>query len=113
LPAPGLLRRLAGHSAMTATVTLQSTGERFEVEPDETILAAALRQGVALPHGCYNGVCGACISRVISGRITYPAGPPMALFAEAPDKGLCCVGQPCGDVVIEPEHLGTDCEPWL
>ncbi len=98
---------------MPATVTIQSTGERFEVEQGETILQAALRQGVQLPHGCYNGICGACISRVISGWIAYPAGAPLALFEEAPDKGLCCVGQPRGDVVIEPDHLGDDCEPWV
>ena len=98
---------------MPATVTLHSTGERIYVEDGETILQAALRQGIRLPHGCYNGVCGACISRIISGGIDYPDGQPMALFAEDADKGLCCVGVPRGDLVIEPVHLGEDCEPWL
>jgi ferredoxin len=57
-------------------------------------------------------VCGACISRIVSGTITYPDGEPLALFGEDTGKGLCCVGQPSGDLVIEPEHLGEDCEPW-
>jgi len=98
---------------MAATVIVHSTGARFVVDDGETILQAALRQGIQLPHGCYNGVCGACISRIISGRIDYPDGQPLALFAEGADKGLCCVGLPHGDLVIEPEHLGEDCEPWL
>jgi len=98
---------------MPLTVTIQSTGENFTVEVGETILQAALRQGIALPHGCYNGVCGACISRIVSGRIDYPDGQPLALFEEDAGKGLCCVGHPRGDLVIEPEHLGADCEPWV
>ncbi|MGB5473272.1 MAG: 2Fe-2S iron-sulfur cluster-binding protein [Gammaproteobacteria bacterium] len=97
---------------MSAIVTIQSTGERFTVAAGETILHAALRQGIKLPHGCYNGVCGACISRIISGAIDYPDGPPLALFEEEAGKGLCCVGHPRGDLVIEPDRLGTDCEPW-
>jgi len=96
-----------------ATVTIHSTGERFVVEPGETILHAALRQGVALPYGCHNGVCGACISRIVSGRIDYPDGDPLALCEEGADRGLCCVGQPCGNLEIEPDHLGEDCEPWV
>jgi ferredoxin len=98
---------------MTASVTIQSTGERFSVADGETILQAALRQGIELPHGCHHGVCGACISRVITGDIDYPDGDPLALFEEAADRGLCCVGHPRSDLVIEPEHLGEDCEPWL
>lgn len=99
---------------MDTRVTIHSTGESFGVEADETILAAAQRQGVALPFGCANGSCGFCISRIVQGRIDYPAGPPLALSDEDVDdgKGLCCVGRPAGDLVIEPEHLGEEGEPW-
>jgi CDP-4-dehydro-6-deoxyglucose reductase len=95
------------------TVTIHSTGTQFPVEKGETILQAALRQGIALPCGCHNGICGTCISRILSGEIDYPDGQPMALFDEDEGKGLCCVGHPRGDLVIEPEHLGDDCEPWV
>jgi hypothetical protein len=37
----------------------------------------------------------------------------MALFGEDRDKGLCCVGFPRGNLVIEPQHLGEDCESWI
>jgi CDP-4-dehydro-6-deoxyglucose reductase, E3 len=98
---------------MSFSVTLHSTGERFRVAHGESILHAARRQGVDLPCGCQTGVCGACISRILSGQLFYPGGVPMALFGEDADKGLCCVGFPRSDLVIEPEHLGEDCEPWV
>jgi ferredoxin len=99
---------------MPYTVTIPSTGARFTVEAGETILQAGLRQGVTLPYGCHGGMCGVCISRVLEGRITYPEGPPLAL-AEADvleNKGLCCVGHPGSDLVIEPVNAGEDWEPW-
>lgn len=99
---------------MSCTVTLSTSGERFQVEAGETILQAAQRQGVSLPFGCDNGICGVCISRVIKGRIVYPGGDPLALFEEdiQAGKGLCCVGHPCGDLVIEPLSEAGDWDPW-
>ena len=99
---------------MASIVTISTTGEHFRVEAGETILQAAQRQGITLPYGCDSGICGVCISRVIEGRIAYPDGDPMALFEEdiQAGKGLCCVGHPCGDLVIEPLTEGSDWEPW-
>lgn len=99
---------------MSYTVTIHSTGVRFTVEAGETILQAGLRQGITLPYGCHGGLCGVCISRVIEGRIVYPDGPPPALSEEdaGSGKGLCCVGRPGSDLVIEPVNSGVDWEPW-
>jgi len=99
---------------MTRTVTISSTGERFLVEGDETILQAALRQGITIPYGCDSGICGVCISQVVAGSIEYPDGMPMALLEEdlQAGKGLCCVGHPRGDLVIEPLSNADDWEPW-
>ena len=41
-------------------VRLEPSGRTFTVNPGETILEAAIRQGVGLPYGCRNGACGAC-----------------------------------------------------
>jgi CDP-4-dehydro-6-deoxyglucose reductase len=100
---------------MTFSVTIQSTGERFTVEPGETVLQAGLRQGITLPCGCHGGVCGACISRIIEGRVVYPDGQPLALMVEEAEsgKGLCCVGHPASDLVIEPVNSAVDWEPWV
>ncbi len=99
---------------MPFTVTIHSTGDRFPVGDGESILAAARRQGIELPYGCANGTCGFCISRIIEGRIDYPDGHPLALPDDeaGAGKGLCCVGHPAADLVIEPDHLGEQGEPW-
>jgi CDP-4-dehydro-6-deoxyglucose reductase len=99
---------------MTCTVTISTSGERFLVNEGETILQAAQRQGITLPYGCDSGICGVCIIRVVEGRIEYPGGDPMALFDEdvQAGKGLCCVGHPCGDLVIELLTEEGDWEPW-
>ncbi len=42
------------------------------VDDQQTILAAALQQGISLPYGCRNGQCGACKAQVQSGDYHYP-----------------------------------------
>jgi ferredoxin len=99
---------------MEYSVTIRSTGIRFEVASGESILQAAQRQGVLLPCGCHNGICGVCLSEVIEGRIEYPQGQPFALCDEDAEAGkaLCCVGHPCSDLVLEPVNPDIDWEPW-
>ena len=100
---------------MRYKVTINNSGECFNVMPGETILAAARRQGVTLPYGCADGVCGACIYTIIEGRVEYPGGQPFALFDEdlEADKGLCCVGYPAENMVIDLEYPDEDFEPWV
>ena len=57
----------AGSSAGAGTVTDESTGATFGVAPGQVMLDAALDQGIALAHGCRNGVCGACAVEVLEG----------------------------------------------
>jgi ferredoxin len=99
---------------MPYTVTIRNSGEHFTVEEGESILKAGLRQGVVLPWGCDSGVCGACVYTIIEGRVEYPDGEPFSLFEEdrAAGKGLCCVGYPRSDLVIELEYPGVEFEPW-
>ena len=55
---------------MTFKVLVPATGHEFNVEESESILEAALRQGVGLPYGCRNGACGKCAGELISGSVT-------------------------------------------
>ncbi|WP_315766787.1 MULTISPECIES: NADH:ubiquinone reductase (Na(+)-transporting) subunit F [unclassified Bradyrhizobium] len=50
-------------------VRLNPVGIEFEVEENETVLDAAFRQGIALPHGCKEGQCSACKSVLVQGEI--------------------------------------------
>jgi CDP-4-dehydro-6-deoxyglucose reductase len=54
---------------MAFNVTLRQSGRQFQVEPDEAVLLAALRQGIGLPYGCKNGACGSCKGTVVSGEV--------------------------------------------
>ena len=48
-------------------------------EPGESVLDAALRQGLALPYGCRNGACRSCKGRILEGDVDYPHGAPKSL----------------------------------
>jgi ferredoxin len=67
---------------MSYEVTVQSSGLSITVEKGENILAAAKRQNKTLPYGCDNGICGACIYKIIEGYVEHPDGQPFALLDE-------------------------------
>jgi len=88
---------------MTFTVTLQPSGRSFQVGPDETVLQAAIREGVGLPYGCRDGACGSCKSRLLEGRVSHRAHQPKALSIEEEQAGLTltCCATPQTDLAIE------------
>ena len=88
---------------MSFAVTLTPSGRAFSVARDETILAAAIRQGVGLPYGCKDGACGSCKSRLLSGRVLHGAHQLKALSLAEEDAGLVltCCATPQTDCVIE------------
>jgi CDP-4-dehydro-6-deoxyglucose reductase, E3 len=55
---------------------------RFAVDEGETVLAAGLRQGLALPFGCQSGTCASCRVRLRAGTIAYAEGPRALSDAE-------------------------------
>lgn len=88
---------------MSFTVNVQPAGRSFEVERDEPILAAAIRQGVGLPYGCRDGACGSCKSRLLEGRVIHGAHQLKALSAAEEEAGfvLTCCATPQTDCVVE------------
>lgn len=54
------------------SITLNGTAYPIAVHPNETVLNAALRQGVAVPFSCRKGRCGTCLATCTSGRIRMP-----------------------------------------
>lgn len=75
-------------------VTWLDTGESFLAQDGEFLLDAALRQGIALPHDCRLGGCGACRLHLEQGELHYDE-PPFALEDQARESGqaLACVGR--------------------
>lgn len=92
---------------MTFTVTVQPSGHSFDVQRDETVLAAAIRQGVGLPYGCKDGACGSCKSRLLGGRVIHGAHQLKALSPAEEEAGfvLTCCATPQTDLVIESREV--------
>lgn len=88
-------------------VTVASTGRSFTVRQGESVLNAALRQGVMLPYSCKNGTCGSCKGRLLDGEVHYPFHPPMALERSELAAGdtLLCQAEPLEDLVIEAREI--------
>jgi CDP-4-dehydro-6-deoxyglucose reductase len=88
---------------MSLRVTVQPAQRLFEVERDETILAAAIRAGIGLPYGCRDGACGSCKSRLLEGRVIHGAHQQKALSNAEEQAGMIlpCCATPQTDCVIE------------
>ncbi len=73
------------------------------VNPKETLLQAALRQGIDFPHSCRVGGCAACKCKLISGSVKELTETAYLLSDEELDQGyiLACQSVPKGAVQIE------------
>ena len=92
---------------MSYQVTLKTSGKQFTVNQEETLLEAALRQGINLPYGCKNGACGSCKGKVIEGLITHGQHSESALSKtdETAGSTLFCCAHPQSDLIIEAREV--------
>lgn len=86
--------------------------ESFVVADGETLLDAASRQGIALPHECTFGGCGTCRFQVIEGSVDYEE-LPLALTEDEHKQGigLACQARALSDLVISAERTIGCSEP--
>lgn len=105
---------------MSYEVTIEPTGDVVEVEEGQTILDAALRQGVWLPFACGHGTCATCKCQVVDGDYDLGNASPFALMDMERDEGkiLVCCATAESDMVIEadidvdPDFLGYPVEDY-
>ncbi len=92
---------------MTFQVSVNPSGRQFSCEADETILAAAIRNGVGLPYGCKNGACGSCKGKLVDGSVTLGTHQERALPPADQQSGhtLFCCAVPTSDVTIEAREV--------
>lgn len=94
---------------MTATFNVEFTpsGESFDVEPGETVLDAALRQGVQIRYGCRSGKCSTCKFQIEDGEIDYGDVSVYSLPDAERDQGwgLLCRARPLTDLLIRDNRL--------
>jgi CDP-4-dehydro-6-deoxyglucose reductase, E3 len=96
-----------GEVELQYQVELKKSGKTFTVEEDETVLEAAIRQGVQLPYGCKNGACGSCKGKVLEGRIEHGDHSQSALSTldETAGATLLCCAHPKSNVLIDVREI--------
>lgn len=88
---------------MSYEVTIEPLGQTIEVEEGQTILDAALRHGIYLPHACCHGLCATCKVQILDGEVDLGEASPFALMDVERDDNKClaCCATPLSDVTIE------------
>jgi ring-1,2-phenylacetyl-CoA epoxidase subunit PaaE len=88
--------------ATPKTVTIRGTVDReFVVTWPDSILTAAIRQGISLPYSCRAGRCSSCIARCIRGRVRMAHNEVLTDKDLAEGLVLTCVGYAETDVELD------------
>lgn len=93
---------------MNNKVLVKPSMHEFTVNHGETVLDAAIRQGLGLPYNCRDGACGTCKGQLISGETEYQEGVlPEGIDKHLHEQGLrlFCQALAKTDLVIEIEEL--------
>ena len=82
------------------TVVFIHSGKVCQATAGSTLLDLAEKNGVQIPYGCRQGLCGACATRVVSGTVQMDV--EAGLTAEQKEAGyvLPCVSRVEGTVVV-------------
>lgn len=95
-------------------VKIADSDIEFEVEKNQTVLEAALKQGFEFPHDCTVGTCGSCRSKLLSGKVDAITPFGYTLSREELEAGyiLACQAVPESDLEIGVD-LDTNAVPVL
>jgi CDP-4-dehydro-6-deoxyglucose reductase len=89
-------------------IQLVPTGQSFVADPHETVLSAALRAGLNLPHSCRGGHCASCRARILDGEVEYPRGVlPVGISADEAEEryALLCQATALTDLAVETREV--------
>ncbi len=64
-----MLGFLFGKKSKAAPATARINGQAITLQPKETLLQAALREGIEFPHSCRVGGCATCKCKLVSGQV--------------------------------------------
>jgi phenol hydroxylase P5 protein len=90
---------------MSHELTFEPLGRSIQVDDGQTLLDAALRAGLYLPHACGQGYCGTCKITVTDGEIDHGNASNFALMDYEREEGKClaCCARLESDAVVEVE----------
>jgi len=88
---------------MSYQLTIEPLGQTIDIEEGQTILDAALRAGIYLPHACCHGLCATCKISVVDGEVDHGEASSFALMDFERDEGKClaCCATVEDDITIE------------
>ena len=94
---------------MTYRVTIKPSNHAFEMQGDDTVLEAALREGYVLAYSCRNGACGTCKGKVLEGTVDYGVYQQNTLPESEKAQGyaLFCQAKPLSDLTIECREISA------
>jgi CDP-4-dehydro-6-deoxyglucose reductase len=94
---------------MSHQISVTPSGHKFAAETDETILEAALRQGLTMPYGCRDGACGSCKGKVLSGTVDHGKSQAHALTDAEKTEGLTlfCCAKAQSDLTLECKQVAS------
>ena len=85
------------------TIQLAGTDQSFSCAENDTLLRAALRNGIAFPYECNVGSCGNCKFELLEGVMAscWPEAPGLSDKDRARNRGLGCQSRPTGPLQIK------------
>lgn len=86
---------------MSHLVTILPSGLKFQVQEGETILQAALNQGIDFPNRCRQGVCTSCVCKLKSGQVRYLPPEPLSDLDKSQNFTYCCLAYADSDLVLQ------------
>lgn len=107
------IRSLLGSQPRTE-VEILPQGVSITLSPGQTILEAALAEGIAYPHNCTVGTCGACKTRLRQGEVKAITDFGYTLSRQELEAGyiLACQAVPCQPhIQVEIAPPGADLPP--
>ena len=93
---------------MSFQINIKPSDKIIFCDVGESILNAAIHQGVNLAYGCRNGACGACRGKILSGSVSYQE-PPLGLSEQEKQAGyaLLCCAIPQTDIQVECKEIAS------
>lgn len=89
-------------------IQLNKNKKNFECSENDSILEGGLRHGLAMHYECSNGTCGACIAKLINGKVKQIKHHDFSLSNEQKNQGdfLMCCNAPVSDTSLEVKLIG-------
>ncbi|MSP84958.1 MAG: ferredoxin--NADP reductase [Flavobacteriaceae bacterium] len=88
---------LGGHSKIT--ILVDDDEITFEMSQKQTILEAALKQGIDAPYSCQGGICSSCLARVTSGTAEMKKNSILTDKEIADGLVLTCQAHPTSETI--------------